>query len=94
VADDDLISLLGIVNHLTHVEWRWIDGGFGGVEVSRTQAEFTPGVDLSVDAALDSYRARAAANDTAIRSMALDRVSDPAGWAGGRNLRWAALHLI
>src|SRR6266545_1182195 len=27
-----LISLLGIVNHLTHVEWRWIDGGMGGVD--------------------------------------------------------------
>src|SRR6266508_586054 len=25
-----LISLLGIVNHLTHVEWRWIDGGMRG----------------------------------------------------------------
>src|ERR1700688_4535583 len=24
--DGALISLLGIVNHLTHVEWRWIDG--------------------------------------------------------------------
>ncbi len=22
-----LISLVGILNHLTHVEWRWIDGG-------------------------------------------------------------------
>jgi len=25
-----LISLLGIVNHLTHVEWRWIDGSSVG----------------------------------------------------------------
>jgi uncharacterized damage-inducible protein DinB len=89
-----LISLLGIVNHLTCVEWRWIDGGFGGVDVSRTEAEFKPGADLSVDAALDSYRARAAATETAIRSMTLDRVSDPAGWAGGQDLRWVVLHLM
>jgi uncharacterized damage-inducible protein DinB len=89
-----LISLLGIVNHLTRVEWRWIDGGFSGVDVSRTEAEFTPGADLSVDAALDAYRARAAATDTAIRSMTLDQVSDPAGWAEGQNLRWVVLHLI
>ncbi|HEY5013221.1 MAG TPA: DUF664 domain-containing protein [Acidimicrobiia bacterium] len=89
-----LIPLLGIVNHLTRVEWRWIDGGFGGVEVSRSEAEFTPGTDISLDAALDAYRARAAATDTAIRSMPLDQVSDPDGWAGGHDLRWVVLHLI
>jgi uncharacterized damage-inducible protein DinB len=89
-----LISLLGIVNHLTCVEWRWIDGGFAAVEVSRTEEEFKPVADLSVEAALDSYRARAAETDTAIRSMSLDRVSDPAGWAGGHDLRWVVLHLM
>jgi uncharacterized damage-inducible protein DinB len=92
--DGRLISLLGIVNHLTRVEWRWIDGGFGGLAVSRTEAEFNPGADLRVDAALDSYLARADATDTAIRSMALDQVSDPAGWAEGHDLRWVVLHLI
>ena len=30
-----LIPLVGIVNHLTHVEWRWIDGSMRGQEVSR-----------------------------------------------------------
>jgi uncharacterized damage-inducible protein DinB len=89
-----LISLLGIVNHLTRVEWRWIDGGFGGVDVRRTEAEFTPGAELGVDAALDAYRARAAATDAAVRSMALDQVSDPAMWAGGHESRWVLLHLI
>lgn len=89
-----LISLLGIVNHLTLVEWRWIDGGFGGVDVSRTEAEFTPGTELGVDAALDAYRTRATATDAAIRSLALDQVSDHATWAGGHELRWVVLHLI
>jgi len=28
--DGLLISLIGIVNHLTHVEWRWIEGGMRG----------------------------------------------------------------
>ena len=92
--DGRLISLLGIVNHLTRVEWRWIDGGFGGADVSRSEGEFTPGTDLGVDAALDAYRARAAATDAAIRSMALDQVSDPAGWAAGHELRWVMLHFI
>jgi uncharacterized damage-inducible protein DinB len=92
--DDRLISLLGIVNHLTRVEWRWIDGGFGGADVSRADSEFTPRADLGVDAALAAYRARAAATDAAIRSMTLDQISEPAGWAEGHELRWVVLHLI
>jgi len=47
-----LISLLGITNHLTHVEWRWIDGGMLGQETSRSDAEFAPGPELTVQAAL------------------------------------------
>jgi uncharacterized damage-inducible protein DinB len=89
-----LISVLGVVNHLTHVEWRWIDGGFAGVDVERTEAEFEPGEELGVDAARDAYRARADATDAAIRAMSLDRVSDLKGWAEGQNLRWVVLHLI
>ena len=46
--NDALISLLGIVNHLTHVERRWIDGGMGGQEVSRAEEEFSPGPELTV----------------------------------------------
>jgi uncharacterized damage-inducible protein DinB len=90
--DGQLISVLGVVNHLTHVEWRWIDGGFDGADVDRTEAEFAP--ELGVDAALDAYRARAVTTDAAIRSMPLDRISDPAGWAEGHDLRWVLLHLI
>ena len=80
--DGRLISLLGIVNHLTRVEWRWIDGGFGGVDVSRSDAEFAPGTELTLAAALDAYRARGAATDAAIRSMTLDQVSDPGDGPG------------
>ena len=51
-----LTPLIGIVNHLTHVEWRWIDGAMLGVETSRSEAEFTPGPELTVDAAITLYR--------------------------------------
>jgi len=34
-----LLSLLGLVTHLTHVEWRWIEGGIRGQEVSRSEEE-------------------------------------------------------
>ena len=58
--DGKLISLLGIVNHLTHMEWRWIEGGMLGRAVSRSEEEFSPGPELTVAAALVAYRARAA----------------------------------
>src|ERR1700722_12033460 len=36
-----LISLLGIVNHLTNVEWRWIDGAMlGWTTIDRLEQEF------------------------------------------------------
>jgi len=92
--DGRLISLIGIVNHLTYVEWRWIDGGFGGVDVNRSEDEFRPGPDLTVAAAVDGYRQRAIETDSAVRRMGLSTTSDPGGWGDGHDLRWILLHLI
>ena len=90
--DGALLSLLGIVNHLTHVEWRWIEGGMRGQEVSRSEEEFTPGLDLTVEAALAAYRERAAATDVAVR--AAPALTTPCRWGDGTDLRWVLLHLI
>jgi uncharacterized damage-inducible protein DinB len=87
-----LISLLGIVNHLTHVEWRWIDGGMLGETVSRSEAEFSPGAELSVVAAVEAYRARAAATNAAVRAMR--SLAEPCQREKGTDLRWVLLHLI
>ncbi len=70
--DGALISLLGIVNHLTRVEWRWIDGGMLGHPTSRTEAEFSPGPELTVADAAATYRRRAEATDLVIRDMPLE----------------------
>ena len=90
--DGQLISLLGIVNHLTHVEWRWIDGGMRGQEVSRSDEEFSPGPELSVSAATDAYRARANATDSFVR--AAPSLQEPCHRGENRDLRWVLLHLI
>jgi uncharacterized damage-inducible protein DinB len=90
--DGALISLLGIVNHLTQVEWRWIEGGMLGHEVSRSEEEFRPGRELSVDAALAAYSARAAATDAAVRAM--PSLSEPCRWGEQTDLRFVLLHLI
>jgi hypothetical protein len=89
--DGALICLLGIVSRLTHVEWRWIDGGILGQETSRSEAEFDPGPALTVAAALTAYRERAAATDATLLVTTLDQpcLSEP-----GADLRWVLLHLI
>jgi uncharacterized damage-inducible protein DinB len=86
-----LISLLGIVNHLTHVEWRWLDGKMLGAEVSRSEAEFHPGPELTVPAAAARYRARAATTEETARALPLSQRSTD---ASGRDFRWVLLHLI
>lgn len=90
--DGKLTSLLGLINHLTHVEWRWIDGGFLGAQVSRSEAEFTPGPELTVEGAMAAYRARATATDATVRSMG--SLAEPCRRKAGTDLRWVLLHLI
>jgi uncharacterized damage-inducible protein DinB len=90
--DGRLIPLLGVINHLTRVEWRWIDGGMLGQEVSRHESEFHPGPELTVEAAVAAYRERAAATDATVRSMpSLDM---PCLRGQERDLRWVLIHLI
>ncbi len=89
--DGALISLLGIVTHLTNVEWRWIDGGMLGQETSRSDAEFHPGAELTVDAVLTSYVERADSTEAAVRRMPLDQ---PCLTVEGDDMRWVLLHLI
>lgn len=86
-----LISVLGIVNHLTHVEWRWINGGMLGEKVTRSEQEFVPGPDLTVERALAAYRRQASTTDAAVRSKAL---AEPCSRGVGTDLRWVLCHLI
>ena len=90
--DGKLIPLIGIMNHLTRVEWRWIDGGFGGAEVSRADDEFRPGAELTLAMAVDAYSKRAAQTDAVVRTKPLDEVGS--GWADGHDVRFVLLHLI
>jgi uncharacterized damage-inducible protein DinB len=87
-----LIPLIGIVNHLTHVEWRWIDGSMRGQEVSRSEAEFRPDEELTVTTAVTAYTERARATEEAVR--AIPSLTEPASEGDGTDLRWVLLHLI
>ena len=87
-----LIPLIGIVNHLTHVEWRWIDGTMRGQEVSRSEEEFRPDEELTVTTAVTAYTERARATEAAVRAM--PSLTEPARKDDGTDLRWVLLHLI
>jgi uncharacterized damage-inducible protein DinB len=90
--DGKLISLIGIVNHLTGVEWRWIDGGMLGRDTTKRADEYEPGPELTLEAALAAYREQAGATDTVVRSM--PSLAAPCEWGEGTDLRWVLLHLI
>ena len=90
--DGALISLLGIVNHLTHVEWRWIDGAMLGATVGESPDEFRPGPELTVSAAIDAYRARAEATAAAVRAM--PSLTEPCRNGYDADLRFVLFHLI
>jgi uncharacterized damage-inducible protein DinB len=90
--DGKLLPLLGLVNHLTRVEWRWIDGAMLGRPTGKTEDEYFPGPELPVEAAIQAYRERAAATDTAVRE--LGDLGTPARAGDGTDLRFVLIHLI
>jgi uncharacterized damage-inducible protein DinB len=87
-----LIPLIGIVNHLTQVEWRWIDGSMRGAQTSRSEEEFHPAQELTVSVAVTAYTERARATEAAVR--AIPSLTEPTRHDDGRDLRWVLLHLI
>jgi uncharacterized damage-inducible protein DinB len=89
--DGRLLSLLVIVNHLTNVERRWIDGTMRGGATTRADDEFAPGPELTVAGAVAAYRARAAATESYVRETSL---TEPTRDADGTDLRFVLLHLI
>jgi uncharacterized damage-inducible protein DinB len=91
--DGKLIAIAGIVNHLAHVEWRWIDGTLRGEPVSRSEDEFTVPRDRPFAEVVDAYRRRAAATDATVRGADLDAACHHPGHPG-IDLRWVLLHLI
>ncbi len=90
-----LIALSGIVNHLTHVEWRWIDGRYLRQPVSRREEEFHVGDDRRLADLVDAYRERARATDRVVREApGLDVACDGRGDLPGLDLRFVVVHLI
>jgi uncharacterized damage-inducible protein DinB len=93
--DGKLIPLIGIVNHLRSVEWRWIDGCYLRKPVSRSEEEFHPPAELTIAEALDVYRARAEKTDRIVRDApGLDAECFAPSVGDGMDLRFVLVHLI
>ena len=92
--DGRLIPLVGIVNHLAHVEWRWIDGAFLGAHVERSEEEFLAN-DVTLEQAMENYRVRAEQTNAVVaaaESLDVMGLGDPVGV--DRDLRCILVHLI
>jgi uncharacterized damage-inducible protein DinB len=93
--DGRLIPLIGIVNHLTQVEVRWIDRSYLREDVPwRSEEEFTVGPDRTLAEVVAAYAARAEATERTVRAApGLDAPCvGPA--QPDIDLRWVLLHLI
>jgi Protein of unknown function (DUF664) len=100
-----LLPILGLINHVTHVEWRWIEGRYLGRDFPPRTDEFA--VDgITLDGARNAYFAQAQRTDEIVQAAAsLDlpclgcEGDGPAahvllGLDQPLDLRWAVLHLI
>jgi hypothetical protein len=54
--DGRLLPILGVINHLRHMEWRWIEGRYLGSEFPPRHEEFSLGSDITGAAVIDATR--------------------------------------
>jgi hypothetical protein len=88
-----LIPLIGIVNHVTCVESRWIDGSYGRKPIAlRSEEEFTVGNERLLAEVVHAYAARAEETARAVRGA--PGLDAPCIYPEGADLRWVLLHLI
>jgi len=104
--DGKLLPILGIINHLTNVEWRWINGRYLGEPFPPRSDEFHPPDEASVIAVVAEYRQRERRTGQVVRAAPSLEVPCLGGEGGGPpahvllglaepvDLRWVLLHLI
>lgn len=101
-----LLPIMGIINHLAHVEWRWIDGRYLGREFPPRGEEFRTADDVTLVDVIAAYAQRAEQTEAIVRAAPSLEVACLGGEGGGPpahvlldldeplDLRWAVLHLI
>jgi hypothetical protein len=104
--DGALLPIIGIINHLAHVEWRWIDGRYLRRVFPPREEEFVVADDVTLAGVIDAYGARAERTESVVRDapgldepcLGCEGDGPPAhvllGLDAPLDLRWAVLHLI
>jgi hypothetical protein len=105
--DGRLLPIIGVINHLAHVEERWIDGRCLQMEFPVDEEEFVVGSDRSLADVITAYWHRAVRTERLVRGApGLDvlclggRGQPPVpahvllGFEEPVDLRWSLLHLI
>jgi hypothetical protein len=101
-----MLPIIGIVNHLAHMEWRWVEGRYLGSAFPPREDEFALGDDVTSVEVIDAYWRQAQRTEEIVR--AASSLEAPClGDEGGRgpahlllgfnrpvDLRWVLLHLI
>lgn len=104
--DGRLIPIAGVINHLTHMEWRWVEGRYLSSEFPPRTEEFTVAPEVTGADLIEAYWQQAQRTETIVRAA---RTLDAPclGDEGGRGpahqllgfdrpvtLRWLLLHLV
>jgi uncharacterized damage-inducible protein DinB len=91
-----LLPIAGIINHLTHVERRWIDGRYLRQEAPAADPDVEFGTSRPLAELLEDYRRRRLRTNEIVRSAASLEVPCPGGRAPipDLNLRWVLVHLL
>jgi Protein of unknown function (DUF664) len=106
--DGRLLPLVGIVNHLTEVQWRWVNARYLQEQTSPEGArpgssaagdpEFHVDDSRTVEQVVQAYKDRAASTAEIVRRASNLDVSCPGTpdqpYRPGLYLRWVILHLI
>jgi len=104
--DGRLLPILGVINHLSKMEWRWIEGRYLGSEFPTRHEEFRLDDGVTGEQVIGAYWEQSQRSERIVRAAAsLDVLClgdeggrGPAhvllGFAGPVDLRWVLLHII
>jgi hypothetical protein len=104
--DGALVPILGAINHLTKMEWRWVVGRYGGSPFPARTDEWVVGADTTGAEVIAAYAGQAEQTESLVR--AAPGLEVPClGDEGGRgpahellgfdapvDLRWVLLHVL
>jgi hypothetical protein len=104
--DDRLLPIIGVINHLSHMEWRWVEGRYLGAEFPPRSEEFRLGTEVTGAEVIDAYWRQALRTEDIVRaapSLEVPCVGDEGGRGPAHtllgfdrpvDLRWVLLHVI